>query len=369
MPRPTRVEIGCPVEELDTPALCIDLDVLEANIRKMAGLCEQHGKHWRPHSKGHKSPQIARMQVEAGALGVTCAKLGEAEVMAEGGIRDLLIANQIVGPRKLERLLQLSQVADPIVAVDDEAQVDALAEAAAEFGARPRVLIEVDVGMQRAGVSPGKTSLRLAQRIERWPALRMAGLMGYEGHLLTLPDPQQKEQQIHACMAELTATRDRLLAAGIDCPIISAGGTGSWKYTIRADAVTELQAGGLIFMDAFYRQVCQVEEFDFALTLLTTVVSRPAPDRAIIDAGQKTHHAALCAPIFLDRESLELVQLSAEHGKLNVGPDDRDLRVGDRLTLIPGYSDFTSFLHNEFYATRGGRLEAIWPLEARGRLQ
>ena len=365
-----RPEIGCPVEQLDTPALCIDLDTMEANIRKMAELCRRHEKHWRPHCKGHKTPAIAHRQIDAGAIGLTCAKLGEAEVMAEAGITDLLVANQIVGPTKLHRLVELRRRdADPIVAVDHPDQVAALGDAAQQAGVDLRAMVEVDLGLQRAGVPPGQQAVDLAVQIAERPSLRLAGIMGYEGHLLTVPDAEQKRREIMHCMDLLAETRERIERAGLPCPIVSAGGTGSWKYTVHAEAVTELQAGGLIFMDAFYRHVCQVDEFDFALKLLTTVVSRPAADRAVIDAGHKSQHITLHPPIFLDHESLEITQLSAEHATLRVGPADRELRIGDRLELIPGYGDFTSFLHNEFYAIRGGKLEAVWPLAARGRLQ
>jgi len=369
MPTNHLPEIGCPVEALDTPSLCIDLDVMERNIHKMANLCRAHGKAWRPHAKGHKSPDIARKQIQSGAIGLTCAKLGEAEVMAEVGIGDLLIANQVVGPAKMQRLVELRKTANPMVAVDHTDQIDALDHAAQRAGVSLRVMVEVDVGLNRAGVAPGPPAADLARAIARRSSLEPAGIMGYEGHLLTVPDQEDKRQRIAQAMALLEETKDTIEKAGIACPIVSAGGTGSWKYTIRSATVTELQAGGLIFMDAFYRHVCQVDQFDFALTLLTTVVSRPSPDRAIIDAGHKSQHIALHPPIFLGHEELEITQLSAEHAALRVGPADRELRVGDRLELVPGYGDFTSFLHNEFYATRNGRLEAIWPLAARGRLQ
>lgn len=367
--KPNLPEPGATVDDLDTPALCLDLDVMESNIRVMAAECREHGVAWRPHSKGHKSPEIARAQLEAGALGVTCAKLGEAEVMADGGIGDVLIANQVVGRHKMPRLVELARRAEPIVAVDDLAQVEPIAQAAAEAGVCVRLLIEIDVGMRRAGVLPGDAVLRLAQDIDRQPGVELAGIMGYEGHLLTVADLADKQRQIAACMEQLAQTKASLQRAGLPCPIVSAAGTGSYAYTMRCPGVTELQAGGLIFMDAYYRHACQVERFDYALKVLTTVVSRPAPDRAIIDAGRKTLDIQIARPLVAGRDDIRVAALSAEHGRLELDPSARDLRVGDRLELIPGYADMTTFLHDAFYGFRQGRLDRIIPLAARGRLQ
>lgn len=365
----TRFQIGCSVDDLDTPALCIDLDAFEANVAQISRVCRQHGVAWRPHAKGHKSVEIARRQLAAGAIGLTCAKLGEAEVFAAAGVRDLLIANQIVGPPKVARLVALREVADPIVAVDDIAQAEPISRAA--HASRPiRALIELDLGLRRSGVLPGDPALELAKRISRLPGLTLAGILGYEGHLLTVEDSAEKEAKIRQAMAELVATRDLLLNHGLPCPIVSAGGTGSYSVTVACPGVTELQAGGLIFMDAFYRQRCQVREFQFALTLLTTIVSRPAPDRAIIDAGRKSQNAEVHRPFVLGHEhDIEVDQLSAEHGRLILGASAAHLRIGDRLRIVPGYGDFTSVLHDEFFVTQAGRLVDVWPLDARGKIR
>jgi len=363
------VDIGLPVSELDTPALCIDLDALEANIRRMADLCREHSIDWRPHSKGHKSPEIARRQIEAGAIGVTCAKLGEAEVMAASGIRDILIANQLVGPRKMQRLAELCRNADPIVAVDHKDQVDAMSRAISAAGARLRVIVEVDVGLARCGTTPGQATLELARHIHGSPGLELAGIMGYEGHLLTVDDLASKERSIREAMALLDSTRASLTEHDLPCPIVSAGGTGSYAYTIDCPGITELQAGGLIFMDVFYRDQCQVTGFAHALTILATVVSRPTPERAVIDAGRKTMNNELEMPEVIDAPGIRVKRLSAEHGELTLQPEAQGLTIGDRVTLIPGYGDFTTVLHNEFHAVRAGHVEAVWPLAARGQLR
>jgi D-serine deaminase-like pyridoxal phosphate-dependent protein len=362
--------IGCPLDELDTPALCIDLDVMEGNIARMAAMCREHRVGWRPHTKAMKTPELGRRLIAAGALGVTCAKLGEAEVMADGGIRDILIANQIVGPLKLRRLAELCRRADPVVAVDHADQVQAIGQAMHAAGVRVRLLVEVDIGLKRAGVPPGDAAVRLGRLAASTPGIELAGIMGYEGHLLTLEDAGEKAQAIRQAMAVLVACRDDFLRAGLPCPIVSAGGTGSCAFTVACPGVTELQAGGLIFMDAFYRHKCGVTAFDFALKLLCTVVSRPTPGRAIIDAGRKSVHADLHVPLVIDHEQdIRVMRLSAEHGELQLDEPAQKLKIGDRLWLIPGYSDMTNVLHNEFYAIRRGRLEAIWPLVGRGRLQ
>lgn len=361
--------LGCSADELDTPALCLDLDALESNIDAVAAACRQHGKDWRPHSKCHKSPAIARKLVDAGAIGVTCAKLGEAEVMAEGGITDLLIANYVVGPRKVARLVELRRKADPIVCVDHVDQLAPLSEAMHASGQTLRVLIEVDIGLNRAGIAPGEPTLALARQILPMPGLELAGIMGYEGHLLLLENGPEKDRRIREALDLAGDTKRLLEADGIACGIVSCGGTGSYLYTLKHPDVTELQAGGAIFMDAFYRYMCHVPDLKYAMTVIATVVSRPAPDRAIIDAGRKTLNIEQTKPLVMNRPGIEVSRLSAEHGQLTLSPEAQDLRIGERLTILPGYSDLTAVLHNEFYGLRDGRLEVIWPLVGRGRLQ
>jgi D-serine deaminase-like pyridoxal phosphate-dependent protein len=362
-------EIGLTLDELDTPALLIDLDRMERNIHRMVEICRQHEVDWRPHAKGHKSPRIARYQIEAGALGVTCAKLAEAEIMAAGGVRDILIANQIVGPHKMQRLARLCHVAQPIVAVDHAAQVAAMSHEVDAAGARLRVIIEVDVGLHRAGVLPGPKVIELALAITRAPGLDFAGIMGYEGHLLAIEDQQEKRRLIVEAMTQLQQMREHLADADMPCEIVSAGGTGSYAITVECPGITELQAGGLIFMDAFYRERCRVEEFEDALTVLTTVVSRPAEGRAIIDAGRKTHNAEIHPPHVAGRDDIHIQHLSAEHGTLRLDPPAENLAIGERLQIVPGYADFTCVLHDHFHGMRGGRVEEIIPLESRGHLR
>jgi D-serine deaminase-like pyridoxal phosphate-dependent protein len=201
------------------------------------------------------------------------------------------------------------------------------------------------------------------------PGLELAGIMGYEGHLLLLENGPEKDRQIREALDLVGDTKRLLEASGIPCGIVSCGGTGSYLYTVKHPDVTELQAGGAMFMDAFYRHMCHVPDLQYAMTVIATVVSRPTPERAIMDAGRKTLNIEQTKPLVINREGIEVERLSAEHGQLKLAPEAQDLRIGDRLTIIPGYSDLTAVLHNDFYCLRGGRLEAIWPLVGRGRLQ
>ncbi|MGD9645599.1 MAG: DSD1 family PLP-dependent enzyme [Pirellulales bacterium] len=361
--------IGHKLEDLDTPALCLDLEALDANIARMAAHTRAHQVDWRPHAKAHKCPQIAQRQVAAGAIGITCAKLGEAEVFAAAGVRDILIANQIVGPHKMTRLRALRAIADPIVCVDSADHVAALSRAFAETAEPLRVLIEINVGLNRAGTAAGEPVVELARQIVASPGLHLAGIMGYEGHLLNIPDVDEKRDRIRSALAVLPETKGLLERSGIDCEIVSAGGTGSYEITPICPGVTEVQAGGLVLMDAYYKNRCGVSGFQHALLVLTGVVSRPAPDRAVIDAGRKCVHGDLHKPLVVGRDDIEVARLTAEHGDLTLAESARDLQIGDRLLLVPGYSDFTCVLHDEFVVLRGGVVEAVWPLAARGKLK
>ncbi|HVX15570.1 MAG TPA: DSD1 family PLP-dependent enzyme [Pirellulales bacterium] len=360
--------LGCTKADLDTPALCLDLDIMEENIRAMAETCARHGVGWRPHAKGHKVAAIAKAEIDAGAIGVTCAKLAEAEVMAAGGVRDILIANLIVGPQKIRRLVELRRIADPIVCLDHIDQALPISRAMHEAGLRLRAIIEVDIGLRRVGVPPSEATLNFAKQLAELPGIEFAGVMGYEGHLLAVADADQKAAQIRDALTTLVETKRLLEDAGIPCPIVSCAGTGSYLYAVRQPGVTELQAGGAIFMDAYYRHKCNVPDLKFALTVLATVVSRPTPERAIIDAGRKTMHGDFQPPFVVGRDDIRVGRLSAEHGELELSPPAQGLRIGDRLEIVPGYADLTTVLHDQYYCFRDGRLVDIWAIEGRGKL-
>lgn len=361
--------IGTQKQELDTPILCIDLDIMETNIEKMSGFMRERGKDWRPHEKCHKTPAIAWRQIRAGAIGVTCGKVSEAEVMAFAGIRDILIANMIAGRRKLERVASLCRWADPIIACDHFAQVEPLAAVCREVGVTCRVIVEVNIGLDRVGISPGRDTLELAKGIANLDGIELAGIMGYEGHLLQVTPEEDKREQIVSAMNVLVECRDQILDAGLPCGIVSAGGTGSFQISSDCPGITELQAGGGIFADPMYREKCNLTDLDYSLSVLATVVSRPQLDKAIVDSGRKTLHPDFQMPVPKHYPDAEVVRVSAEHCELKLGGESRNLKIGDKIELVPGYADFTTVLHDEFYGFRKERLEVVWPILGRGKLQ
>ncbi len=359
--------VGQLKDTLDTPSLLVDLDVLDANIARMAATCREAGVSWRPHSKGVKTPEIVRRQIAAGAIGVTCAKVGEAEVMAASGVRDILIANQVVGSQKIRRLLDLLDRADVKVAVDCVEHIRALGTAAAARDLTLGVVIEVNIGMNRAGVEPGAPVVALARAIAVQPGLRFDGVMGWESHVVAIADPAEKAAAVAAAVGQLTASARACRDAGLPAAIVSCGGTGSFPYCARQPGVTEVQAGGAIFSDVHYRTHYH---FDFpqGLTILMTVTSRPTPTRIITDTGKKAMSSDAAVPEPLGLPKAKPMMLSAEHGTIELDAPSDTPRVGDKVEAIVGYSDTTVHLHERIYATRDGRIEAVWPVAARGRI-
>ena len=362
--------IGRPVAELDTPVLLVDLDRLERNIARMRQvIIAEGGIGWRPHTKAIKTPAIAHKLLRAGAHGVTCAKLSEAEVMAAAGIQDILIANQVVGHAKIARLVHLRRHADVIVAVDCEAHVKALDAAAQAVGTALRVVVEVNIAMNRAGVEPGAPVLTLAKQVASCRGLRFAGLMGWEGgRIAEIPDPDEKRKSIEAAVGRITASAERCRASGLPIQIVSCGGTGTYWITAKLPGVTEVQAGGGVFCDVHYRRDYGVQH-EYALTILTTVISRPTATRVICDAGWKAMARFPALPEPLDVGEVKSLNLSAEHATIELTSPRSAPAVGDTVPFVAGYSDSTVFLHDEIYGVRNGCLEAIWPILGRGKLQ
>ena len=358
-----RYPIGRQVSELDTPTLCLEADKLERNIVRMAAFLQDKPASLRPHTKTHKCPTIAWQQLQAGAIGVTCAKLSEAEVMAQAGIRDILIASQIVGNHKITRLVNLAAYSEVMVAVDDERNAEELSQAAQLKGVRLRVLVEVDVGMGRCGTAPGQATLALAQRIEALPALCFAGVMGYEGHAVMIPDPQERHQVAELAMGKLIATRDLLIQHGLDVGIVSGGGTGTYRTTGSYPGITEIQAGSYATMDAKYASLDL--GFECALTLLARVISAHGGEQAVIDAGIKTMTTEFGMPTVASPAGWRVKRLSEEHGAL-VQDGGEPLQPGDMVQLVPSHGCTTINLHDEYYVTRDGVVEAVWPIAARG---
>ena len=359
--------IGINKEEIDTPALLIDLDVMEDNIAKMARFFKGVSAELRPHVKTHKTPIISHKQIQAGAIGVTCAKLGEAEAMVRAGIEDVLIANQIVGTQKIARLVNLAKHTDLMLAVDNPQNVDELSAACIAKGVTLRVLIEVDTGMERCGVDPGEPTLELARRVCDAKGLKFAGLMGYEGHTVMIETKVERQRETEKSVDILVDMKRLLEKNGIPVEIISGGGTGTYDITGSYPEMTEIQAGSYVLMDAQYTTIEGIgETFGCALTLLTTVISRPKPDRIITDAGMKVLTREFDLPQPQNIDGLELVSLSEEHGKL-VADESVSLKIGDKFEILPTHGCTTINLHDNFYGIRDGKLECIWKIEARGK--
>ncbi len=361
-----RSPIGAGRQDLDTPALCLDIEVVEGNIRRMAGCFAGSPVRLRPHTKTHKSPMLAQMQLAAGAIGVTCAKLGEAEVMAASGIKDILIANEVIGAGKIARLVNLAAYTEVMVAVDEGGNVAELDAAAQAVGVRLRVLIEVDIGMNRCGAAPGQPALDLARQIAASPGLRLEGLMGYEGHTVMIRDPQARRQKCEESVDLLVRTADLLRRQGIPVPIVSSGGTGTYFITGCYPGITELQVGSYITMDSQYREEVGID-FAYGLTVLATVISTRGDDLAITDAGLKALTRDFGLPLVADLPGWELVALSEEHGHLRRREDGPSLKPGDKVRLVPNHGCTTINLHDEYHVIRRGVLEAVWPIAGRGK--
>ena len=364
------VRIGAHINELDTPALLLDLDALERNIETMAEYIRGVPAELRPHEKTHKCPIIAHKQLEAGAIGITCAKLGEAEAMASTGIRDILIANQVVGEPKVTRLVNLAKHSDIIVAVESNGNVRHLAEAARSKGVRLNVIIEVDVGNNRCGTAPGEPTLELAREIANHPSLNMRGLMGYEGFCQNIIDLEERREKATEAMAKLVSTRELLDDKGFSTEIVSAGGTGTHMITAEYPGVTEVEAGSYIFMDTTYSRVEGLEKYDPALTVLSTITSLPRPGIAICDAGRKTITFEPNRPMPLAKglEGISYEASSEEHGRLSVEKGS-ELRIGDKIEFIVSHCCTNVNLYDQYHCLRDDHLEAVWEITARGRSQ
>lgn len=360
-------EVGLCLGDVDTPFLWVDLDRLEKNIACVAAHLQRAGVQWRPHTKGIKTPAIAHKLIKAGAIGVTCAKLGEAEVMVAAGITDILIANQIVGRQKYLRLVNLCCQANVKIAVDSTATLAELSQFARAKDVEVGVIIEIDTGMNRAGVQPGDAVVSLAQAIVNHPGLRFEGVMSWEGHSLAEAGDEARRQAAKAAIAQLVESAERCRQAGIPVRIVSCGGSGTLDVTPFQLGVTEIQAGGAIFNDVTYAKWNVPTEP--ALFVRSTVTSRPTPERIIFDAGWKTSPSWMNPPRPLGIEHVSAIRTSAEHGYVILSEPNHDIQVGDSFDFMVGYGDNTVFLHDVIYGVRAGVVESVWRVEGRGRLR
>jgi D-serine deaminase-like pyridoxal phosphate-dependent protein len=364
-------DIGMSLDQVDTPALLVDLDAFEANLRRMAEGAAAAGVALRPHAKTHKCPVIARRQMAAGAVGVCCQKVGEAEALVHGGVGNVLVSNEIVDPRKLARLAALAREAWVGVCVDDADNVDAVSAAACALRVTLPVLVEVNVGANRCGVAPGEAALQLAQLVAGAPGLRFAGLQAYHGGAQHLRDWAKRKEAIDRAVKAVKQTVALLAERGLACDRVSGAGTGTWPFEAASGVYTELQVGSYLFMDADYgrnfnAQGTHESEFRQSLYVLATAMSHPAKERAVVDAGLKSVSVDSGLPLVADRDGVEYAGASDEHGTLALRGPGCDLPIGERLKLVPGHCDPTVNLHDWLVGYRGDRVEALWPISARG---
>ena len=352
-------------QDLDTPALLLDLDALEHNARLMVDRCNAAGVVWRPHVKASKSPSLALRLMEAGAVGITCAKASEALVMARGGVGDILIANEVVGSTKVDRLIEVARLARLCVAADDATNIRAIAASASAAGVEVDVLVDVDVNLHRCGVLP-EHAPQLCDLVVELDGVRLRGLMGYEGHVMNMPD-DEKERETAVSAQILGRARELCEAAGHEVGLLSGGGSGNYRYVLEQGVLTELQAGGAVLMDVTYQQM-GVAGHRRALSLVCQVVSAADPQRAVADAGWKASGRHTGLPLVVNPAGWRCARLSAEH--MSLARDDGDpLRIGDRVEVVPHYSDSTVLLHRTLYVCRDGQVLEEWPIAAAGALQ
>jgi len=355
--------LGKPVHALTTPALVVDAEALDQNLKLMAGYFADRACKVRPHFKSHKCVTLARRQLAAGnAAGITCAKLSEAEVLVAGGVTDVLIANQVVGPEKARRLAELNRKALVRVAVDSAPNVEELGRAATAAGVTIGVLVEVDIGMKRCGVPPGPQALALARRVHETPGLRLDGVQGYEGHVVTLPDMAERRRRTLEAIEIVVGTRRALEAQGLPCPIVSSGGTGTYDITGNVAGVNEVQAGSYALMDCHYKKARP--EFQCAMNILATVISSMG-NKVVVDVGLKGAGSDFGPPVVAGAPQAKALGVAEEH----VPIDNFSAAVGEKIRLIPSHGCTTCNLHRRMWIVRNGIIEAVWPIEGSGCLE
>lgn len=357
--------IGKHKSEIDTPALLLYMDAVERNIAKMAAFFSDKPCKLRPHIKTHKLPLIANKQIEAGAIGITCAKLGEAKIFFEGGIKNVLISNEIVGNLKIQRMVNLSRYGNLIVCVDNLQNASDISEAAGNIGTKMNVLVEVNVGINRCGVMPGEATLEFVQKITELRNLVFRGLMGYEGAIFTndLEEKKKKCRQSNQLLVETKALVER---NGFPVEIISAGGSNTYNLTGVYPGITDIQVGSYATMDSHNRFYGL--DFEQAITVLTTVISRPEKSRAVTDAGKKSLSTDEGLPICKE-PGIIVAKLAEEHGRLSLENPNHDLSVGDKIEIIPSHGCTTIPLYDRYFIIRNDYVESVAEIYARGANQ
>lgn len=365
---------GMPESEIQTPALVLDLDALERNIRKMGEIAKSMGMRHRLHGKMHKSVDIARLQQElGGACGVCCQKVSEAEVFARGGIMDVLVTNQVRDPAKIDRLARLPLLgARALCCVDDKDNVADLSAAATRHGTQVECLVEIDCGAGRCGVTSTEAVVDIAQAIATAPGLRFAGIQAYQGAMQHLESFEERREKLNIAIGMVRDAVEALRSLGLECDIVAGGGTGSYYFEGASGVYNELQCGSYAFMDADYGRIRDADgqridqgEWENALFILTSVMSHAKPEKAICDAGLKAQSVDSGLPFIYGRDDVEYVKCSDEHGV--IADPDGVLKVNEKLRLVPGHCDPTCNVHDWYVGVRNGLVESVWPVSARGR--
>lgn len=365
---------GMDEADIQTPCLVLDLDALERNIGKMGEYAKAHGMRHRSHGKMHKSVDVQKLQERlGGAVGVCCQKVSEAEVFARGGIKDILVSNEVRDPAKIDRLARLPGFGSRVtVCVDDVANVAELSAAAQKHGTALDCLVEIDCGAGRCGVRTAAAATGIAKAIDAAPALKFGGIQAYQGamqHLESYEDRKAKLDDAIALVKDVVAV---LRAANLNPEIVSGGGTGSYRFESNSGVYNELQCGSYAFMDADYGRIRDMhgnridqDEWENALFVLTSVMSDAKHGQAVCDAGLKVLSLDSGLPVIHGRNDIKYINASDEHGVID-DPNDV-LRVNEKLKLVPGHCDPTCNLHDWYVGVRNGKVEVVWPVSARGK--
>jgi 3-hydroxy-D-aspartate aldolase len=365
---------GMDEADIATPCLVLDLDALERNIKKMGDFAKFHGMRHRVHGKMHKSVDVALLQEKlGGSVGVCCQKVSEAEVFARGGIKDVLVSNQVRQPEKIDRLARLPKLgARAICCVDDIDNVADLSAAAMKHGTQIECLVEIDVGAGRCGVQFGQPVVDLAIAIDGAEGLKFAGIQAYQGAMQHMDSYEDRQGKTAIAIEQVRESVAMLKAAGLECDIVGGGGTGSYYFESASNVFNELQCGSYAFMDADYGRILDKDgkridqgEWENALFILTSVMSHAKADKAIVDAGLKAQSVDSGLPTIYGRTDVEYVKCSDEHGV--VADPNSVLKVNDKLKLVPGHCDPTCNVHDWYVGVRNGKVETLWPVSARGK--
>jgi 3-hydroxy-D-aspartate aldolase len=368
--------IGMSVDEIQTPCLILDLDALERNVKKMGDYARAHNMRHRAHGKMHKSVDVLKLQETlGGAIGVCCQKVSEAEVFARAGTRDILVSNEVRDPAKIDRLARLPKISGGkiIVCVDDVANVADLSAAARKHGTELDVFVEIDCGAGRCGVTTKEAVVEIAKAVAAAPGLRFLGIQAYQGAMQHIDAFEDRKAKLDAAVAQVTEAVDALKAEGLEPELVSGGGTGSYYFESNSGVYNELQCGSYAFMDADYGRIKDKDgnridhgEWENALFILTSIMSHAKPQLAVCDAGLKAQSVDSGLPFVFGRDDVKYIKCSDEHGVI----EDKGgvLKINEKLKLVPGHCDPTCNVHDWYVGVRGGKVETLWPVSARGKV-